>query len=75
VVISDIPVFHEVGGDAALYFPPDDAASLAEAVRALEQPGEWDKRSALAYERATEFTWRRSAQTLLELATSLTEQR
>ncbi|HEY9477998.1 MAG TPA: glycosyltransferase family 1 protein [Microbacteriaceae bacterium] len=75
VVISDIPVFHEVGGAAALYFPPDDAEALAEAVLGLERPGEWEKRSALAYERATEFTWRRSAQTLLELATSLTEQR
>jgi glycosyltransferase involved in cell wall biosynthesis len=75
VVLSDIPVFHEVGGDVALYFGHDDPRRLAQAVLALEQPGEWKRRSALAYDRAAEFTWERSAQTLLELARSLTEQR
>jgi glycosyltransferase involved in cell wall biosynthesis len=75
VVISDIPVFHEVGGDVALYFGHDDPAGLARAVLALEAPGEWQRRSTLAYDRATEFTWARSAQTLLELARSLTEDR
>lgn len=33
VICSDIPVFHEVGGDAALYFPPDSPAALADAMR------------------------------------------
>ena len=73
MVLSDIPVFHEVGGDVALYFDHDDPRRLAQAVLALEEPGEWQRRSALAYDRAAEFTWERSAQTLLELARSLTE--
>jgi glycosyltransferase involved in cell wall biosynthesis len=29
VVLSDIPVLHEIAGDAALYFPPDDPQALA----------------------------------------------
>ena len=70
-VISDIPVFHEVGGDAALYFDPTDEVSLADAVRRLELPGEWESRSSQAFQAAAEFTWQRSAATLLELARSL----
>ncbi len=33
VICSDIPVFHEVCGDAALYFKPDSAAMLADAMK------------------------------------------
>ena len=33
VICSDIPVFHEVGGDAALYFDPDSPAALASAMK------------------------------------------
>lgn len=33
VICSDIPVFHEVGGEAALYFQPDSPADLARAMR------------------------------------------
>ena len=32
VICSDIPVFREVGGEGAVYFTSEDAASLAEAV-------------------------------------------
>ena len=33
VICSDIPVFHEVCGDAALYFKPDSPAMLADAMK------------------------------------------
>lgn len=33
VLASDIPVFREVGGDAACYFPPDDATVLSRLVQ------------------------------------------
>jgi glycosyltransferase involved in cell wall biosynthesis len=35
IVVSDIPVFHEIGGDAAGYFSPDEPSDLASAVTAL----------------------------------------
>lgn len=71
IIVTDIPVFHEIGGDAAGYFNPDDPAELAARVLELEEPGEWERRSRLALMRAKEFTWDRSARTLYELAQEL----
>ena len=67
VVVSDIPIFREIGGDAALYFPPDDPAALAQAIGALERPGEWERRSAASVDTAARFTWAASAERLLEV--------
>ena len=36
LVVSDIPVFREVGGDAATYVDPDDVAGFVRAIRALD---------------------------------------
>jgi len=65
VVVSDIPIFREIGGDAALYFDVDDPRALAAAVTRLDEPEEWQRRSALGLERAATFTWAASARTLL----------
>lgn len=73
IIVSDIPVFHEIGGESAGYFDPDDAEQLAGEVRRLEESGEWERRSALAVEQAAEFTWKRSARTLFDLASRLME--
>jgi len=35
VIISDIPVFHEVAGNAALYFDPHDLTSIATTMRQI----------------------------------------
>lgn len=67
VVVSDIPIFREIGGDAALYFPADDPAALAQAIGALERPGEWERRSAASVDTAARFTWAASAERLLEV--------
>jgi glycosyltransferase involved in cell wall biosynthesis len=67
VVVSDIPIFREIGGDVAAFFDPSRPDSMAKAVRGLEAPGEWARRSGLARERSARFTWRASAETLLEL--------
>ena len=67
VVATDIPIFREIGGDAALYFPADDPAALAQAVGALERPGEWERRSAASVDVAARFTWAASAERLLAL--------
>ncbi|OII27124.1 glycosyltransferase family 1 protein [Frigoribacterium sp. MCBA15_019] len=64
-VVSDIPIFREIGGDAALYFDPSSPASIAAAVRRLE--GEWEARSAASVDQAARFDWRDSADVLLRL--------
>ena len=65
VVVSDIPIFREIGGDAALYFDVDSPEGAASVLRDLDAPGEWERRSVLARDRARAFTWAASARTLL----------
>jgi glycosyltransferase involved in cell wall biosynthesis len=69
IVVSDIPVFREVGADAALYFTADDPSGFAAAVRELEAPGEWAARSAASRERAAHYSWEASAEALLAVLT------
>ncbi len=58
VACSDIPVLHEVGGDAARYFSPDDAAGAAAAVvAAMADAGAGER----GRERARRFTWEAAA--------------
>ncbi|GAA3867523.1 glycosyltransferase family 1 protein [Leifsonia kafniensis] len=71
VVVSDIPIFREIGGDAALFFPAEDPQALAAAVLMLEKPGEWNERSQRSIVRASSFTWKASAERLLKLLTSV----
>ncbi|GAB3387411.1 glycosyltransferase family 1 protein [Humibacter soli] len=66
-VISDIPIFREIGGEAAVYADPRDPEAFADAVRGLEQPGEWARRSTLSVAAASRYTWAASADALLEL--------
>jgi glycosyltransferase involved in cell wall biosynthesis len=68
-IVSDIPIFREIGADAALYVPADDAAGFAAAVRRLERPGEWAERSRLGVAAASRYTWAASAATLLGVLT------
>ena len=67
VVVSDIPIFREIGGDAALFFDPDRPESLVGALRSLEHEGEWERRSASSVAVAAQFNWAASANRLLEL--------
>jgi glycosyltransferase involved in cell wall biosynthesis len=71
IVVSDIPVFSEIGGQAGLYFSAHDAAALAAQVRALEDPVEFTRRSDAGVAQAAEFSWTKSAQTLWELLSEL----
>jgi glycosyltransferase involved in cell wall biosynthesis len=67
VVVSDIPIFREIGGNAALYFDPTSPEDLASAIRMLEDPAELRRRSTAASERHSQFSWETSADTLLDL--------
>jgi glycosyltransferase involved in cell wall biosynthesis len=67
LVVSDIPVFREVGAGAAAFVDPDDVAGFVAAVRELDDPGRWAERSAAARARAAGYTWDASARILLAL--------
>lgn len=70
VVVSDIPIFREIGGEAALTFAPDAADELAGRVRELERPGAWAERSAASRREAARYTWEASAEHLLTVLTA-----
>ncbi|WP_440711292.1 glycosyltransferase family 4 protein [Herbiconiux sp. YIM B11900] len=69
VVVSDIPVFREIGASAALYAPARDPHAFARAIRSLEDPGAWRARSIASRTQAETFSWEASARALAELAT------
>ena len=75
VAVSDIPIFREIGGDAAVYFDPRSAESFASAIHGLEDAGEWKRRSALSIAQAGKFSWDNSAQALLGALTAVHESR
>jgi glycosyltransferase involved in cell wall biosynthesis len=71
LVISDIPVFHEVGGDAAVYFDHENPQAFADAVVSMDVPGKWAELSAKARRHAGDFSWDESGRRLYELLMSL----
>ncbi|WP_066519072.1 glycosyltransferase family 4 protein [Curtobacterium ammoniigenes] len=60
VVVSDIPIFREIGGDAATYFDPHAPASFAAAVRDLE--ARWADAASASVAQADRFDWADSAE-------------
>lgn len=70
IVVSDIPIFREIGADAARYCDPHSAESIAEQLAALRDPAEWLRHSAAARENAARYSWAASA---AALATAITE--
>ena len=67
VVVSDIPVHREVGGEAGVYVAPDDVDGYVRAIGALDDPGRWAELSASARRRAERYSWDASAAALLEV--------
>lgn len=66
VVASDIPIFREIGGDAAILVPPTDPRAIAAAVRELGDPAAWERAAAASRAHAARFDWDAAAATLLE---------
>jgi glycosyltransferase involved in cell wall biosynthesis len=67
VVVSDIPVFREVGGTAAAYVDADDMSGFVRAIRDLDDEATWATRSANARAQAARYSWDASARILLAL--------
>lgn len=62
VLISGIPVYREVAGDAALFFEPTDTASIARAIStAVTDPALMLDLVERGFVRAREFSWEKTA--------------
>ncbi len=68
VVASDIPIFREVSGGAALLADPDSPKEFADAVLTLADPRRWRQVSEAGLRRAAEYSWDTSAVQLVEAA-------
>lgn len=74
VIASDAAGIPEAGGSAALYFPPGDAARLAEHLRrVLTDPALAGRLAELGRQRAAELTWDQTARRTLEVFEGLAE--
>jgi len=69
LIASDIPVFHEVYGDAAAYFPANDHISLANQMENVLQSSEKEKerRERISLKQVALFSWKEMAQQTLKL--------
>jgi glycosyltransferase involved in cell wall biosynthesis len=71
VIASDIAVFREVAGDAALFFDPHDPAALAEMMRRSLDSSVRAPLASAGRKRATDFSWDKSATILRGVYESL----
>lgn len=70
-VVSDLEIFHEVAGEAALYVPARDAAAFAAAIRSLDDDGTRRGVIDAGVAQAELFSWQSSAARLLETVREL----
>lgn len=71
VICTDMPIFREVGGDAALYFNPNSPEDFAARVRQLEDTRFRQEQIKRGRAQAANFSWERSAKQLLEIISKL----
>lgn len=71
LVLSDIPIFREIGQDAALYFDHASPEQFVKQIRKLEETGNWDEFSSRSRERGRFFDWNKSATKLLDVVKQL----
>ena len=66
-VVSNLEIFQEIGSEAARYFDPEDPQSFADQITALGHSDNWKTTSEKSIAQAAKFSWRKSAESLLEL--------
>lgn len=66
VVCSNVTAIPEVGGEAAIYFDPNNLHSLVDAMKNLEVKGVRDSLVLKGYENIKRFSWGTSASKLIE---------
>jgi glycosyltransferase involved in cell wall biosynthesis len=70
-VISDIPIFHEVAGNGALYFDPSDPKDFAEKITELDKKERRIELVSQGMKHSQTFSWEKSARTLLDALNTL----
>lgn len=70
-VVSDIDVFHEVGGTAALYADPDDPQNFAAKIASLDDKKLRDELIKKGKKQAASYSWDQSAKALLDAIDAL----
>ncbi len=70
-IVSDLPIFHEVAGEGALYFNPTDPADFAKKVQMAAKSNNYAQLSHAAIKQSQKFSWESSAATLLKAIESL----
>jgi glycosyltransferase involved in cell wall biosynthesis len=70
-VVSDLTIFHEVGGEGALYFPPLDSSAFAACVKQASTPETYAKLSQKGLAYSQTFSWDASARALVQAIESL----
>jgi glycosyltransferase involved in cell wall biosynthesis len=67
VVVSDMPIFHEIADGAGTYFSAADAEGFAASIRSIESEAEWLAKSRAGLAQVQRFNWDKSADALLEV--------
>ena len=67
IVVSDIDIFHEIGGEVALFAPTDDAQAFADAILSLSDQDTWNRVAWKSREQAALFSWKKSATELFDV--------
>lgn len=68
VIVSDIPVFHEVYGDAAVYFNQNDPGDIARVVtKTLEDKKLIEQLTQRGYQRSRMYSWKKTVRETFEV--------
>lgn len=70
-VITDMPIFHEVAGEGALYFNPHSPEDFAEKIKSAAKLTKYQELSQAGLNQSKKFSWHASAKVLLETIQSL----
>lgn len=65
-VVSDIPIFHEVAGEGALYFDPRNPVDFADQIKNASQLTTYRSLARQSILQSQKFSWTTSAATLLD---------
>lgn len=68
VVASDLGVFREVGGDAAIYFSPHDVGSIADCIESVLRDTDRQREMvAKGFDRVEKYSWNRTVDLMITM--------